>query len=97
MPCAMQAPIPTVTEPSDYLTGLVGGGAARDWLDAAGGEAMAMLISLPRLQSVNLAYGKPAGDQVLVEMARRIREFADSGIGPDTLIARLAGGQFLLA
>ena len=56
-----------------------------------------MLISLPRLQSVNLAYGKPAGDQVLVEMAHRIREFAENEIGPDTLIARLAGSQFLIA
>ena len=84
---------------SDVLTGLVGAEPARDWLDAAAvaGQAKAMLISLPRLQSVNLAYGKPAGDQVLVEMAHRIREFAESEIGPDTLIARLAGGQFLIA
>jgi len=84
---------------SDVLTGLVGAEPARDWLNAAAaaGQAKAMLISLPRLQSVNLAYGKPAGDQVLVEMAHRIREFAESEIGPDTLVARLAGGHFLIA
>jgi len=95
----MQGQFSNMSDFSDILTGLVGAEPARDWLDAAAaaGQAKAMLISLPRLQSVNLAYGKPAGDQVLVEMAHRIREFAESEIGPDTLIARLAGGQFLIA
>lgn len=88
---------------SDFLTGLAGAGPARDWLDVAAGagqakvQLKAMLISLPRLQSVNLAYGKTAGDQVLVEMAHRIREFAESEIGTDPLVARLSGGQFLIA
>jgi len=89
---------------ADFLTGLVGADAARDWLNAAArgadGEPKVMLISLPRLQTVNLAYGKPAGDQVLVDVAHRIDDFAQSEIaseaGDDPLIARLAGGQFLL-
>ncbi|WP_231730181.1 bifunctional diguanylate cyclase/phosphodiesterase [Novosphingobium sp. Fuku2-ISO-50] len=97
---AMQGSISIKSDLSDFLTGLVGAGPARDWLDTAEavktGAVKAMLVSLPRLQSVNLAYGKPAGDQVLVEMAHRIREFAESEIGADTLIARLAGGQFLI-
>jgi len=100
----MWGQVAIMPEFSDNLTGLVGAGPARDWLDAAaaaGGGAKAMLISLPRLQSVNLAYGKTAGDQVLVEMAHRIREFVETEIGPDTLpdtlTARLAGGQFLIA
>ncbi len=96
----------TMIDIADFLTGLAGAGPARAWLDATDGDVMAMLISLPRLQSVNLAYGKQAGDQVLVEMAHRIREFVEAEIRPDaapvtaqghTLIARLAGGQFLLA
>ena len=93
---------------ADFLTGLVGADAARDWLDAAAsaGETKAMLISLPRLQTVNLAYGKPAGDQVLVDVAHRIDDFAHAELmpteiaadaGAHPLIARLAGGQFLLA
>jgi predicted signal transduction protein with EAL and GGDEF domain len=93
---------------SDFLTGLVGADAARDWLDSAcatgnsldvGNAARAvkaMLISLPRLQTINLAYGKPAGDQLLVDVAHRIGDFAATEIGADPLIARLAGGQFLL-
>ncbi len=88
---------------ADFLTGLAGADPARGWLDRAAGEggALAMLISLPRLQSINLAYGQAAGDQVLVEMAHRIRDFAESaletGMAVDTQVARLAGGQFLIA
>lgn len=94
----MNDPAPPSLPISDLLTGLVGADAARDWLGAAaaGGEAKAMLISLPRLQTVNLAYGKPAGDQVLVDVAHRIGEFALAEISDEPLIARLAGGQFLL-
>jgi EAL domain-containing protein (putative c-di-GMP-specific phosphodiesterase class I)/GGDEF domain-containing protein len=90
------APLPPS---ADFLTGLMAADAARNWLDAAarGGRVMAMLISLPRLQTVNLAYGKAAGDQVLVDMAHRIGEFAESEIGSDALIARLAGSQFVIA
>ena len=61
------------------------------------GGVKAMLISLPRLQTVNLAYGQAAGDQMLVDVAHRIDDFAQSDIGADPLIARLAGGQFLVA
>ena len=99
----MRGEIRSIHPTADFLTGLVGADAARDWLGAAarGGETKAMLISLPRLQTVNLAYGQPAGDQVLVDVAHRIDDFAQSEILPDIaaepLIARLAGGQFLLA
>ncbi len=90
----------TIAPSADFLTGLLGADAARSWLDTANSaeraEIKAMLISLPRLQTVNLAYGKPAGDQVLVDVAHRIGDFALSEIGANPLIARLAGGQFLL-
>jgi EAL domain-containing protein (putative c-di-GMP-specific phosphodiesterase class I)/GGDEF domain-containing protein len=83
---------------ADFLTGLLGADAARLWLDNAAGTGAlkAMLISLPRLQTVNLAYGKPAGDQVLVDVAHRIEDFAQFEIGANPLVARLAGGQFVL-
>eukprot|EP01037_Dinobryon_pediforme_P016926 gene16926-17114_t len=113
---AMQGKTRGYPEPSDYLTGLAGAAVARDWIDAAAAQAVAaqaegaasgakaMLISLSRLQTVNLAYGQAAGDQVLVDVANRIRDFAESGaepggesVGPaDMVLARLAGGQFLL-
>jgi EAL domain-containing protein (putative c-di-GMP-specific phosphodiesterase class I)/GGDEF domain-containing protein len=106
-------PMPRTISPihpsADFLTGLLGADAARGWLDAASGVdgispgevnsggVKAMLISLPRLQTVNLAYGQAAGDQMLVDVAHRIDDFAQSDIGADPLIARLAGGQFLVA
>jgi len=98
----MRGIIKAINPSADFLTGLVDAEAARNWIDAAamGLATKMMLISLPRLQTVNLAYGKPAGDQVLVDVAHRIDEFAQSEIGTDAggelMIARLAGGQFLL-
>lgn len=95
----MPRPFAPLPPSADFLTGLMAADAARTWLDAAArsGPVMAMLIGLPRLQTVNLAYGKAAGDQVLVDMAHRIGEFAESEIGSDALIARLAGSQFVIA
>ena len=53
----------------DMLTGLPGVDTACAWLDRAGqdGCAQAMLVGLHRFQSVNLAYGKAAGDRVLLK------------------------------
>jgi len=86
-------------EDRDVLTGLVGADTARAWLDAAGdaGFVQAMLISLQRLQSVNLAYGMAGGDRVLVEVARRIVHFVHDEMGPQTIVARTAGGEFVVA
>lgn len=83
----------------DPLTGLVDADGARAWLDATGptGFVQAMLISLQRLQSVNVAYGMAGGDRVLVEVARRIRDFVEAELGPQALAARTAGGAFLVA
>lgn len=87
---------PIMTGYSDYLTGLDGAHAARAWLDSAG-ALRAMLIALPRLQTINIAYGKAAGDAVLVEMAQRIVGHVREALGPEAMVARLAGGQFLVA
>jgi EAL domain-containing protein (putative c-di-GMP-specific phosphodiesterase class I) len=94
----MQADVQFSPEDRDVLTGLSGVETARSWLDACGptGFVQAMLISLQRLQSVNLAYGKAGGDRVLVEVARRIADFVHNQLGTDTLIARTAGGEFLV-
>ena len=86
----------TITGQADVLTGLDGAQAARRWLDAAG-PLRAMLVALPRLQTINLAYGQTAGDAVLVEMAQRIAGHVATRFGTDALVARLAGGQFLVA
>lgn len=84
---------------TDLLTGLADAGTARAWLDEAGrdGPVLAMLVALPRMQAVNIAYGTAGGDLVLVEAAQRLLHFADSELGKDCLVARLGGGQFVLA
>ncbi|MGI8944335.1 MAG: EAL domain-containing protein, partial [Qipengyuania sp.] len=57
-----------------------------------------MLISLGRIETVNVAFGETAGDGALVEVAQRIRHFAadelESGVWQ---AARVSGGSFLLA
>jgi hypothetical protein len=71
---AFPKPLRALVDDRDMLTGLPGVDAACAWLDRAGqdGFAQAMLVGLHRFQSVNLAYGKAAGDRVLAEIARRI-------------------------
>ncbi|MFD2781534.1 EAL domain-containing protein [Novosphingobium pokkalii] len=62
-----------------------------------------MLIGLNRFQAVNLAFGHGGGDRVLAEVARRIAHFAAEELGPAQagdpapLVARVSGGEFLIA
>ncbi|MFM9935897.1 MAG: EAL domain-containing protein [Novosphingobium sp.] len=86
-------------EDRDVLTGLAGVDSAAAWLDGAGdtGFVQAMLVSLQRLPAVNLAYGMAGGDRVLVEVARRLRDFVTDELGPQAIVARAAGGAFLVA
>lgn len=83
----------------DELTGLPARGEAIAWLDAAGerGHLQAMLLGLHRFRSVNIAYGHAGGDMALAEIARRIRDFALEELGPEGFVARIGGGQFLVA
>jgi len=90
----------------DELTGLGGlvllretvAGWRKDWQAAAHPCPInAMLVSLGRIDTVNVAFGETAGDLALVEVARRIRHFAGDELESDTwLAARLVGGNFLL-
>lgn len=52
-----------------------------------------MLADLDHFKRVNDRYGHPAGDAVLIEVARRLREAAQ----PRDLIARIGGEEFLIA
>ncbi|MGV3511920.1 MAG: EAL domain-containing protein [Novosphingobium sp.] len=82
----------------DALTGLPGMGAAASWFARHElGFVHAMLLGLHRFRSVNLAYGKAGGDAALAEIGRRIACFAKEELGPDSLVARVGGGEFLLA
>lgn len=85
-------------EGRDPLTGLPGMRYASLWLERHEQEFVhAMLLGLHRLRSVNLAYGHAGGDGVIAEIARRIADFAAEELGPDALVARVGGGEFLIA
>ncbi|RVT86709.1 diguanylate cyclase [Rhodobacteraceae bacterium CCMM004] len=59
---------------------------------AAGGGLTAMAIDLDHFKSVNDGHGHAAGDAVLVEVARRLRDDLRAG----DLVARLGGEEFLV-
>ena len=91
---------PPLPEPNrDALTGLIGAEAARIRLEGwlAEGPVHALLLSLNRLQAVNLAYGNAAGDGALSEVAARMQHFAVEELDSPWFVARLGGTSFLLA
>lgn len=98
-------PAPSSMAGTDLLTGLDNAAAALAWLDAAGasvaaggaGTVQAMLVGLNRLQAVNLAFGHGGGDLVLAEVARRISHTLAEELAVPALVARIAGGEFLVA
>jgi diguanylate cyclase (GGDEF)-like protein len=84
----------------DALTGIGDGRAARAWigerLAAQAGEepaVVALLVSLTRFDTINLAFGRASGDAVLQAAARRMGRQADAA-GPACFVARLAGAEF---
>jgi EAL domain-containing protein (putative c-di-GMP-specific phosphodiesterase class I)/GGDEF domain-containing protein len=85
-------------EGRDALTGLPGQEAARLRLDdwAAQGPVHGLLLGLPRLATINLAYGSATGDGTLAEVAARMVHFAGRDIDGPWFAARLHGGSFLL-
>ncbi|MGW4940145.1 diguanylate cyclase domain-containing protein [Actinoplanes sp. NPDC004185] len=81
----------------DHLTGLPTRDKFFRELDAATaagapGSAALLLIDLDDFKTVNDTYGHAAGDELLVELARRI---AGAG-GPGSVAARLGGDEFAL-
>ena len=93
-------------ETKDILTGLADPAQLRrtvwrwqsEWPTYAGNCPIhAMLVTVGRIDTVNVAFGESAGDLALVEVAQRIRHFAvdelESGVW---LAARLSGGTFML-
>jgi len=95
-----------LAEGRDRLTGLIGADAACAQIAGWQAEAAqagetpsvhAMLLGLRRFEAVNLAFGKTAGDRALTEVASRLLHFAKDEMEGDWLVARIAGGTFLLA
>ncbi|MTI43151.1 PAS domain S-box-containing protein/diguanylate cyclase (GGDEF)-like protein [Roseibium hamelinense] len=57
-----------------------------------GGEIAALHIDLDRFKQINDTMGHPAGDEVLLEISKRIR----SRIGPWDVVARIGGDEFIV-
>ena len=82
---------------TDALTGIANRAAFRQHLDQTLGDARAtaegvalLLIDIDDFNSVNDNLGHPAGDNLLIEMARRLCEM----IRPGDSVARLGGDEF---
>jgi diguanylate cyclase (GGDEF)-like protein/PAS domain S-box-containing protein len=70
---------------SDHMAALLGSGAAV--------EPFALLyIDIDHFKHINDSMGHPAGDALLVEVARRLRSL----VGPRDMVARLGGDEFAL-
>lgn len=103
-------PLSETGDMRDALTGLASAGLARltlaQWQASRESEGCAdpmqsccrvMLLGLGRIDTVNLAYGASVGDRALLEVARRILDFAKDEFESETwLAARLSGGNFLI-
>lgn len=79
----------------DSLTGLHNRSSFLERLDVlmrAGGSFAVLTIDLDRFKAINDQFGHLAGDEVLVEVANRLRRAANS----DTLVTRVGGDEFVL-
>ena len=82
----------------DTLTGLANRALFNETLDSetldnatgAGEPVSAILIDLDDFKTVNDTLGHPVGDELLIEVARRLR----TAMRPDDLVARLGGDEF---
>jgi diguanylate cyclase (GGDEF)-like protein len=57
-----------------------------------GAELAVLIVDIDNFKSINDRYGHPAGDRVLVEVARRLRE----SVRPSDVLARYGGEEFAL-
>ncbi|WP_346775466.1 GGDEF domain-containing phosphodiesterase [Sphingomonas sp. G-3-2-10] len=84
----------------DALTGTRDAAGARRWIDRRlgdGATVSAILIGLTRFETVNTAYGRPAGDALLRAVSRRLAEAAREALGRRAVVARMGGSEFLVA
>ncbi|MCJ1959975.1 EAL domain-containing protein [Novosphingobium mangrovi (ex Hu et al. 2023)] len=89
----------------DRLSGLPGVELVHERMAAWQAEAQeslapvhvhAMLISLRRLDAINMAYGAAAGDGALEEIAARVSHYASEELDAPWVLTRAGGGNFLL-
>lgn len=84
----------------DALTGARDASSARRWIDRRLGEGAQIglvLVGLTRFDAVNRAYGRATGDELLRGVSRRLVEVARDALGPEAIVARIGGSEFLVA
>ncbi|HVJ01953.1 MAG TPA: bifunctional diguanylate cyclase/phosphodiesterase [Sphingomonas sp.] len=84
----------------DALTGARDAPSARRWIErrlAEGAAIGVVLIGLTRFDTVNRAYGRAAGDELLRGVSRRLAEVARDALGTGAIVARIGGSEFLVA
>lgn len=88
---------------NDALTGLSNRLAFRESLDrtllelrGAGRQLALLFADIDDFKRVNDTLGHDAGDDVLVQFAARIRETVERIGGPDALLARFGGDEFVI-
>jgi diguanylate cyclase (GGDEF)-like protein/PAS domain S-box-containing protein len=77
----------------DHLTGVLNRRGAQTWMRKhAGLWTIAIMVDLDEFKFVNDTYGHDAGDQLLQETARRLRE----SVRPEDAVIRWGGDEFLV-
>jgi diguanylate cyclase (GGDEF)-like protein len=72
-----------------------GAGSTGGW--AEGGAIGLVLIGLTRFETVNTAYGRTTGDELLRSVSRRVGDVAREMLGKSAIVARIGGSEFLVA
>lgn len=88
-------------EEIDPLTDLVSREGARQglarMLRGEGERIACLLIGISQFDSINAAYGKAVGDQLLAQVARRISQCVKKDAAPEAMVARMGGTEYLVA
>jgi diguanylate cyclase (GGDEF)-like protein len=84
----------------DPLTGLRDSTAARRWIEArqqgVGSRFHILMLAITRFDAINTAFGRETGDDLLRTVARVIAPVVTEIGGPNALIARATGAEFIV-
>jgi diguanylate cyclase (GGDEF)-like protein len=84
----------------DPLTGLRDSTAARRWIEArqqgVGSRFHILMLAITRFDAINTAFGRETGDDLLCTVARLIAPIVTEIGGPNALLARATGAEFIV-